>query len=305
MAVAPYIGGTELGQPSSERDQGAGALFAKLIMCCAWKGRAAVWLLLYALSGALPTTDEVQTAHRILDLERGVHAEIDLLEIARDMLRRGDLAADLQVIANTVLVSLDAVDRPVAWHELGKVLPHWIQGRVATPLTWTTDTAALRVATSTGASSAHDSVRRTRSSAPTRPETVILVAPWNSTLVMPDSPPDGSVAPLVALTRYSGNRLVIVGHDTAPVFDTHRQAPADVAAFARYLEVVKYASTVATVDASAHVAYSGFAAALTSQGLSGPAVVDVPAPSNENASTHAWNRYADDLWEVVMRGAAS
>src|SRR6185437_15168187 len=84
---------------------------------------------------------------------------------------------------------------------------------------------------------------------------------------------------LAALGRYSGNRVVAVGHDCIPAVSGDLVPLEDSNRFAKYLSVIKFAHRVACVSVSAAAEFAGFAEALSAQGLRGPDVSECPLPS--------------------------
>jgi glycosyltransferase involved in cell wall biosynthesis len=150
-----------------------------------------------------------------------------------------------------------------------RTLPIWERDHPILPVAWTNDRAAWRTLT---IPERQRVLRRGLKSyaGPARP--LVLVVPWRTVVVLPETPPEEACGRLAALAQYSGNKIVAVGHDCIPVVSADLVPASETQRFARYLTVLKYAAGIAGVSHSATTEFAGFAAALPAQGLPGPAV---------------------------------
>lgn len=106
-----------------------------------------------------------------------------------------------------------------------------------------------------------------------------LLVPWRSAVLIPEVPLPSHVPALRGLALYSGNPVVIVGHDAIPVLSPLDVLPEEAERFAHFLSVVKHAARVVCVSESAATEFEGFRRAIRAQGLEGPEVVAVRLPT--------------------------
>lgn len=246
-----------------------------------------VWLLLTAVAAAYPTRGEVDRTRRKLQLlgERAAVLAVlsDTLEMAAEA---GELTASIEVLDRSVVVDVDhsaKYDLHTGIQRVSRsLLPLWTAAHDVVPAAWTGRCGALRqlypaelgrVVEWNGIAVDPDTEfgRPIGDLAATR-----LIVPWRSVLVLVEVPPTDSCDRLAAIGSYSGNRLVAVAHDAIPVVSADMVPSEDTSKFVRFLTAVKFASRVAGVSASAASEIAGFAAALPTQGLTGPTVVEVP-----------------------------
>jgi glycosyltransferase involved in cell wall biosynthesis len=281
--VAPHILGENTSLPDSDDSRRVGTLFSTLVSRCARDGTEPLWLLLSAISGVLPTADDVAAATRMLDLERGARAEVGLLDIVAALSERGDPRAHLVVVSDAVAIDVTCALHPGAdpgaRRLLGRTLPRWTRDHEIVPMTWTAASTALRTLRAPDTAMLSERLRPDVPPLPRPLATTELVLPWRTTLIVPDVPPLDAVPRLAALARLSGNRLAVVGHNLLPVVAADLRSLPEANRAARSLEVLKYADVVATVGAATHAEYAGLIAGLSSQGLPGPSVVGVSAPA--------------------------
>jgi glycosyltransferase involved in cell wall biosynthesis len=110
-------------------------------------------------------------------------------------------------------------------------------------------------------------------------ESLPLVVPWRSTLVLAEVPPGDACTRLAALGQYSGNKVSAIGYDCVPIVSADMVPFVEPNRFARYLSVIKNAHQVAGISISATTEFAGFADALPNQGLDGPTVVECRLPA--------------------------
>jgi glycosyltransferase involved in cell wall biosynthesis len=268
-----------------------------------------VWLLLTAVAGAYPSRGEVDRTRRKLQLlgERAAVLSVlsDTLDMAADA---GELAAPIDVLTRAVVVDVDhsaKYDLHTGIQRVSRsLLPLWTAEHGVVPAAWTPRSGALRhlfpaelarVIEWNGIAGDPETQfgRPVSEFAATR-----LIVPWRSVLVLVEVPPTAACDRLAAIGSYSGNRLVVLAHDAIPIVSADMVPSEDTSKFVRFLTAVKFASRVAGVSASAASEIAGFAAALPTQGLPGPTVVEVPlgAPRAEPAARPA----ADPLREPTV-----
>lgn len=256
-----------------------------------------VWLLLTAVAAAYPSRGEVDRTRRKLQLldERPAVLSVlsDTLEIAADA---GELAAPIDIVRRSVVVDVDhsaKYDLHTGIQRVSRsLMPLWAAEHGVVPAAWTAQSGALRhlcpaelarVIEWNGIAGdpETDVGRPVGELAATR-----LIVPWRSVLVLVEVPPAAACDRLAAFGSYSGNRLVVVAHDAIPIVSADMVPSEDTSKFVRFMTAMKFASRVAGVSASAASEIAGFAAALPTQGLTGPTVVEVPlgAPRAERSA---------------------
>lgn len=257
-----------------------------------------IWLLLTAVAAAYPARGEVDRTRRKLQLlgERAAVLSVlsDTLELAAGA---GDLTAPIDVVAHSVVVDVDhsaKYDLHTGIQRVSRsLMPLWTAEHGVVPAVWTPQTGALRhlypaelarvIEWSGVAAEPEAEFGRAIMELPT----TRLIVPWRSVLVEVEVPPTAACDRLAAFGSYSGNRLTVVAHDAIPVVSADMVPSEDTSKFVRFLTAVKFSSRVAGVSASAASEIAGFAAALPTQGLTGPTVVEVPlgAPRAPEHST--------------------
>lgn len=233
------------------------------------------WLILVALAGAFPTRDEVRSARRSLQLQRPADATVRMLEIAGAMaLAHGSAAARLEVVTDSVVVDVGGTvgsERHTGIQRVvGEVVPRWLRDHTVTLVTWHSGWPAM--------------CRLDPASfgmpAPAEPDTdsepPVVLAPWRSTVIMPDVPANEIRSTIACLAAESHNDLAAVGYDTIPITSADLRPWEEPNYFIRYFDIVKHCTRVAAISASAGQEFQGFADTLRPQGLHGPTVLTVP-----------------------------
>ena len=246
-----------------------------------------IWLLLTAVAAAYPSRGQVDRTRRKLQL-RGERAAVlsvlaDTLDLAAEA---GDLTAPIDVVDRAVVVDVDHTAKYDLHTGIQRVsrslLPIWTADHGVVPAAWTAQSGALRhlfpaelarVVEWSGIAAGPEAElgRPLGDLVATR-----LLVPWRSVLVLVEVPAAAACDRLAAFGSYSGNRLVAVAHDAIPVVSADMVPTEDTSKFVRFLTAIKFSSRVAGVSASAASEIAGFAAALPTQGLVGPTVVEVP-----------------------------
>ncbi len=246
-----------------------------------------IWLLLTAVAAAYPSRGQVDRTRRKLQL-RGERAAVlsvlaDTLDLAAEA---GDPTAPIDVVERVVVVDVDHTARYDLHTGIQRVsrslMPIWTAEHGVVPAAWTAQSGALRHLFPAELARVVE-----WSGIANRPEVEFgrpigdlvatrLLVPWRSVLVLVEVPPAAACDRLAAFGSYSGNRLVAVAHDAIPIVSADMVPTEDTSKFVRFLTAIKFASRVAGVSASAASEIAGFAAALPTQGLVGPTVVEVP-----------------------------
>lgn len=247
----------------------------------------ALWLLLTALTAALPEPDEVTAAMRARDLTRPDEFASWLLDAGYlTVTAAGSPELEMDVVDSGVVVDVDFS----ATHELHtgiqrvvrETVPRWVREHELTLVAWTDAAGAMRhllPAERERILSWHE--RRVPADRPvaTGPTGAHrLVVPWRSWVIVPENPPPEHCAALAAIARYSGSRTALIGYDCIPAISPDLIRPGLPDRFMRYLEAVKHAHRVVGISGAATREFEGFAAMLPAQGLPGPAVVECVLP---------------------------
>ena len=244
-----------------------------------------VWLLCVAVSSCLPSSDEVQAVRRQFELRTVQQASLWLLDTSMQAASRGSPTRELHLAVDQVVVDVDHS----AQHDLHtgiqqvvrNTLPLWARDHDIVLVAWTPGCTAQR----TLSRSEHDRVLHWRSTSQLDSrqgddvDSLPLVVPWRSTLVLAEVPPAAACARLAALGQYSGNTLSAIGYDCVPIVSADMVPIVEPNRFARYLSVVKHAHHVAGISISARTEFGGFTETLPNQGLAGPAVVECLLPA--------------------------
>lgn len=245
---------------------------------------ASLWLLLTALTAALPDADEMQAALRARDLcgagEFGAWLLSAGFEVARS---RGSLHSEMDVVVGAVVVDVDFSARHKLHTGIQRVVretaPRWNRDHELELVAWTEQGGSmrrLRPEESDRVLRWHEITGHADDDDGTDVRPHRLLVPWRSRLVMPEVPAPEHCALVAALARFSGTEVALIGHDCIPVISPEIIHPGLPDRFTRYLETVKHAHRVMAVSESAGREFRGFADMLVAQGLTGPSVVVCP-----------------------------
>ncbi|MGY5885427.1 glycosyltransferase family 4 protein [Modestobacter lacusdianchii] len=265
---------------------GASLLYGRLVEHVhADEGTDGLWLLLTALSAAMPDGDELVAARRARDLHRSGDFGIWLLEAtAAAAVSRGALDAEMDVVSDAVVVDVDFSARHRLHTGIQRVVretvPRWAAEHELTLVAWTDQSGATRHLLDDEA----DRVLRWHDLEDPGEDDGLqerqhrLVVPWRSNVLLPENPPPEHCAVLAAMAVYSGNEVGLIGHDCIPVISPELIHAGLPDRFTRYLETVKHAHRVVGVSASAAREFRGFTQMLGAQGLTGPEIAVCPLP---------------------------
>lgn len=298
LAVVPHL----LSEPPPARGDDAASQVADLLEAHVRSlmrvpGDDRIWLLLTAVAAAYPTRTEVDRTRRKLQLlgERAAVLAVldDTLAMAAEA---GEPISSIDVVAGSVVVDVDhsaKYDLHTGIQRVSRsLMPLWTAQRGVTVAAWNAKFGGLRHLFPDEMARVIDWAGQTPEPEPglrRLPQQNVatrLIVPWHSVVVLVEVPPSAVCDRLAAIGDKSGSRLVGVAHDAIPIVSADLVPSEDTSKFVRYLTAVKFASRMAGVSASAASEIAGFAAALPTQGLTGPKVVEVPlgAPRADPAS---------------------
>jgi hypothetical protein len=232
------------------------------------------WLLLTALHGRLPGAAEVTSLGRRLELLPTWHVESSLLDaVLADPTAR--LGRGMVLVQDATVVDVDFCARSRTHSGIQRVVrqtvPRWQASHAIRLVAW--DGPGFRDL------SPRERARVLQHGEPaahlSNASDDRLVVPWRTTVVLPDVPRPEGAPELVALSRYSGSTLGLVGYDMIPILSADVRPPGDAVSFAEWLTVVKHAHRLAGISASSTAEFAGFGRALGAQGLSGPLVREI------------------------------
>lgn len=259
------------------------------------------WLLFTAVASAFPHEADVRALLRLLELESPDLCATWLLEEGHRICTvRGSPLSGLELTSD-VVVDVDYT----ASHDLHtgiqrvvrETVPRWAAANRLCLAAWTPGGGAMRLLDEFERGRVLDwrGSRRGQARLPARYPT--LLVPWHTTVVLAEVPSTPNCPALSALAQFSGSAVTAIGYDCIPVVSADLLPAAEPEKFVRYLSVIKHASTVCTISASAADEFSGFAAMLPTQGLTPPLVVECPLPIEGARGTEA---HAGDQMPTIL-----
>lgn len=272
---------------------------------------AAVWLLIIAICGAYPRQEDVLAVRRVLDLLDGAAAIRAVLTTLRPLaIGAGGLERHLAVVDSGVVVDVDFS----ATHEhntgIQRVVRETMARWTARPggvhlAAWAPASASLRAlsAGETARVVAWNAPDRDRAAAPPRQGEIIV--PWRSDVVVVEVPSEPSSERLAALAEFSGNRVHLIGYDTIPIVSADMLHAREAEKFARYLTLVKHATSVVGISESAAQEFAGYVSALSSQGVVGPRVSACSLPAELTAGSDATAQGTPDNGRMLVLSVGS
>jgi glycosyltransferase involved in cell wall biosynthesis len=277
---------------------------------------ALAWLLLTSVAGAFPLADDVRGLRRAAQLGTEREVTLELLDRAFLLAAKHGTADRPMTLASGVIVDLDACARSEFHNGIQRVaretVKAWGPQHVLTVVAWTNTAGVTR------ALSPREEIRAMhwgRSQDEIEPLVAnqlvtgdidaakpTLVVPWRATVVLAEVPLADRCPPLAALAEFSGNDVVAIGYDAIPVISADLRPLGEANAFTSYLTVIKHCVRVAGISTSATAEFAGFAHALSSQGINGPAISEVQLPSDVPPPPHGYHRIAPKRPHVVSVG---
>lgn len=263
--------------------------------------RAPLWLLLTALSGALPDSNRLVAASRARELSDRDHFSRWLLETCHPTARQhGSAYAELDVVEGGVVVDVDFSSRNELHTGIQRVVretvPRWAREHDLVLVAWTDAGGAMRRLSEVEQrrvlmwGRAQPTPARTE--ADDEAPVPRLIVPWRSLVLFPENPAADHCPQVAALARFSGNEVAMIGYDFIPAISPELIHPGLPQQFMQYLEAVKFAHRVVGISAAATREFAGFVDMLAAQGLPGPTVSACPLPVEVPAGT---TPPADDL----------
>ncbi|QZN84798.1 glycosyltransferase [Cellulomonas sp. C5510] len=249
-----------------------------------------IWLVLAALAGAYPSSDDVRDVQRALDLDDLTGVTLRLLDRAHVLatsFRGHDREA---VVVTGVVADVDMCAR-FDFHNgiqrvAREVARRWAGAHPVTFAAWTETAGALRTLTDReseralrwrdAAESAQRLVESEDEDATRQP----IVLPWRANLVLLEVPlPDSRCGRIATLAELSGTTVDGIGYDAIPLVSADIRPLGEPNGFVTYLTAVKHIRRMAGISRSAAEEFRGFAHALAAQGLTGPDVHEVTLPT--------------------------
>jgi glycosyltransferase involved in cell wall biosynthesis len=274
--------------PQSESPELAcSQLYGRLVdRVCSQSGSEALWLLMTALSAALPDPDDVIAALRARDVSRPSDFAAWLLEAGySSAVDRGAMDLEMDVVTDGVVVDVDFSAQNELHTGIQRVVretvPRWVREHELTLVAWTDAGGVMRQLSP----AERERVLRWNERRPARADSAPsathpprLVVPWRCSVLLLETPPPEHCPPLAAVSLYSGNTVGVLGYDCIPAISPELIHEGLPDRFMRYLQVVKHADRVAGISGAATREFRGFVDMLVAQGLTGPAVVEVSLP---------------------------
>lgn len=240
------------------------------------------WLTLVGFFGRYPLDEEV------LDLVRRARTD-DPLAVATTILERhfasagGAVARRIEVVSGADIVDVDFSAKSA--HNTGiqrvvrNVAPILATTHGVTLAAWIDDNSGLRRLRDVESArfglpidGDHDDVGG--------PDSDVLLVPWSGRLLLSEVTAFER-SPLVAsLARFSGTAVSAIGYDAIPIVSRENVNRREAVKFSAYLAAVKWMSNVIAISAAAAEEFQGFADMLSSQGLTGPRVVENLLPAD-------------------------
>ena len=276
--------------PTGDAGHDAAVLLGALVELARTSPRSDLaWLLLAAVSGHLPLSDDVEDLLRHLELAQdSTEAEIWVLRHAKNTIaEHGEVGLPIRVLSGTVVVDVNfsaQYDVHTGIQRVTReVCPRWNTSHALTLISWTSTESAMRTLApheearviswrGRGGSDQEDPTSRPT---PEADGERMVVVPWRCTIVLPEVTQGRTSLPLAALAQYSGNTVAAIGYDAIPVVSADLRPPTEPSKYATYLTVIKHATRVAGISTSATAEFRGFADAVRAQGIPGPRVAEV------------------------------
>jgi glycosyltransferase involved in cell wall biosynthesis len=255
-------------------------------------GNGRLWLLLIALTGEFPTHDDLMDVRRALELHQDALAQHVLLDRCLAMIGSPeDTVVELDLITDRPVIDVDFSARNELMTGIQRVarrtVRQWSEHHEFVLTAWTASRRAMRRLDPSEMQrvvSFHDRADNPRGEEVEGSRPHRLVAPWHVPVILTEVPEPDHAERLAALGQHSGSPLGLIGHDCIPVVSADLVTQQDHEKFIAYLDVVKFASTVACISESSAEEFAGFVDMVQPQALPGPRVVVCPLPSGTAAA---------------------
>jgi glycosyltransferase involved in cell wall biosynthesis len=252
------------------------------------RGSGPVWLLLVALTGAMPDQTLVHAVRRGLAIRTPEVAVPWMLTMTTALAaKHGTAGADLRIVTDRPLVDVDLTAQTDLVTGIQRVVrgvaARWTEQHDLELVVWGARESAYR------ALSSHERGRLVEGAevaafvgdrgpvAGFSTETEIVV-PWGVPVLVTEVPLGRRNDRLAALAELTHNSVRLVGYDCIPVASPETVNSGEMEKFGPYLELVKHADRLAAISHTTAREFEGFNRALNAQGLPGPEVVACPLP---------------------------
>ncbi len=162
----------------------------------------------------------------------------------------------------------------------------WVSGHELSLLGWTPRYDAMRPLNTAEAVRAGGGAAITSA---VHDSTDTVVVPWQGTHLVPELAAEPQrTSRLLALGRFSGNDVGVIGYDCVPLTSAETVGSGMGGAFANNLAALRHASRIATISKGAGVEYSGWRSMLAGAGLPGPDIrpISLPVEGVEPSAEH-------------------
>ena len=248
------------------------------------RSRSELWLLAAAVCGELPTSDLLRTLERALALASEGNAHLAVLEACGGPASVCETVGQRFDVVGGIVIDVDFSARH--GHSTGiqrvtrETVKRWRRDHDVRLVAWTIDGEIMRELRDDELGRVVEWTSANRSDRPAADalEAGPFVVPWAATVIVPEVGEPRLLERLACMAEWSGNRVIIIGHDMIPI-----STPADVLAsetnrFVQYLSVVKHASLIVTVSEATATEFESYFTALEPQGLRRPPIIPVPLP---------------------------
>lgn len=291
LSVAASALGLRPSTPESPSD-----LLASLVQSARAEPRSsAAWLLIIAVTGAMPRHDDVVEVQRAIELEASTSGATRAALAVLGSLRWSTVAftREMRITTNRTLVDVTLsarTDHNTGIQRVVRALSEqWNTEQSVDFVVWDDGDAILRHLSE---SERHRLLHWGADAEPAAGESATaslpIVVPFDCAVVVAEVPAMDSSERLGAAARHGAVTLHAIGYDTIPIVSAHLLPPNEAEKFASYLGMITHAASVAAISETAAEEFRGFAAALAAQNLEGPRVTTVVLPtlvSQRSAST--------------------
>lgn len=243
------------------------------------------WLAGAAISGSLPSEDEVQAMVRTSRLD-GVRAA---LEPAIGQLAAQDAAGELpelEIVRDAVTMDVSHTSSVTFTSGIQRVVREcvhrWSLRTEVRLLSWTQGHRIFRPVT-------EEEWANVTLGRPVPPPTTgsgAVIVPWGGTYLVPELAVDpGRALRNAALARYAHVTVSLIGYDVIPLTTPSSVTDGMVGLFARYLAATSHVDRIAAISQAAADEYRGWSAMLAARGTTGPRITTVALPVHARPTT--------------------
>lgn len=243
------------------------------------------WLLFAGVAGSLPTEDALLAFERAIRLASSRDLVATVVEHAVvEMSHSHSHYRTIQVLAARTVADVDFC----ATHSFNSgiqrvvrnTLQRWEGDRECTLVAWDDVGRAMRPLTKKEVSRVLAWGRpevAAESAAPGNDRNIMIV-PWRSRVLLPETAALRFAARLAALAQYSGNTTAAIAYDTIPLTSAAFVSTDESLVFSAYLNIIKRVDLLLPISEAASEEFRGFRDALEAQGKPGPRIETVTLP---------------------------